>query len=276
MLIPFRNFFRHPPQLIRPGIRWLLSSAVRRLLHKEGVTQLVCYDIGARWGVWPRFKQLPLPLHRVGFEPEPEEAKRLEQSGVFETVVPVALSAGTGCRTLYLARDPGSSSILGPDLARIQQHANPESWQVVRELPLETTTLDEAIQRFQLPPPDFLKLDVEGAEFEILSGGPHALASCAGVFFEARLVEFYRGEGLFGDLCTKLIENGFAITSFEPVGSFEGAIMLIDASACRNLRMETRRVLLLKTAAFALIVDNLEYAVACLRRVASKREILLG
>jgi len=48
--------------------------------------------------------------------------------------------------------------------------------------------------------------------------------------------------------------------------------MLVDASACRNLRLENRRPYLLKAAAFALTVGNFEYALACLRKAASKEK----
>jgi FkbM family methyltransferase len=226
--------------------------------------------------MWPRFADLPLPVLRVGFEADAAEAQRLQQSGVFDIVVPAALSARAGKRTLYLARDPGSSSILGPNLQEIERHCEPINAVVVREVEVDTITLEHAIERFDLPLPDFIKLDIEGAEFEVLSGGDRALEHCAGIFFEARFAEFYRGETLLGGLCTKLLARDFSITSFEPIGSFNGAIMLVDVSACRNLRLENRRPWLLKCAAFALVVGNFEYAIACLRKVVTKRKILFG
>ncbi|MDB6109533.1 MAG: methyltransferase, FkbM family [Pedosphaera sp.] len=271
-----RKLFRHPPWWLRPlWRRWLLRST-GRLLRKEGVHRLVCYDIGARWGLWSRFHLLPLPIYKVGFEADPLEAERLVKTGVFDSVVPYALSAEGGKRTLYLARDQGSSSVFGPDLQLIAQHCEPDNWTVVGEIPLETITLGKATEAFKIPPPDYLKLDVEGAELEILTGGKSLLGNCSGIFFEARLAPFYPGEGLFGDVCTLLLQHGFSVTSFEPVGSYEGAIMLVDASACRNLRLESSRQKLLKSAAFALLVDNFEFALSSLLKVASKKEILIG
>jgi FkbM family methyltransferase len=266
---------RHPPRIVRSiWQRWLLAST-GRLLRKEGVNQLVCYDIGARWGVWPRFAKLPLPIFSVGFEADKEEAEQLKKSRLFNQVVPTALSGKGGIKTLYIGHEPGCSSIYGPDLDLIPQHCcSPQLFRVVRTVQLDTVPLKQAINDFHLPPPDFIKLDVEGAELEILEGAENVLDDCAGVFFEARLAPFYRGEALFGPVASALLKRGFSITSFEPVGAFEGAIMLVDVGACRNLYLEKRRVQLLKSAAFALINENFEFALACLRSVTSKRNIL--
>src|ERR1041385_2410690 len=97
-----------PPGLRRLWQRWLLAST-GRLLRNAGVERLVCYDIGARWGIWRQFELLPLPICRVGVEPEPEEAERLKKSDAFDAVVPAGLSAEGGTKTLHLARARGSS-----------------------------------------------------------------------------------------------------------------------------------------------------------------------
>jgi FkbM family methyltransferase len=272
----YRTIAQRPPRGLRFLWRYWLLKVTCRLLRKEGVKRLVCYDIGARWGIWSRFRRLPLPIFKVGFEADPEEAARLLKSQAFDAVIPAALSANGGRKTLYLAQDPGSSSIYEPDVRIIAQHCETENFTIVREIPLETITLQQAINTFKIPAPDFIKLDVEGAELEILKGAGKILDDCSGIFFEARLAPFYRGEPLFGGVSAALLQRGFSLTSFEPGGSFQGAIMLMDVSACRNPRLENRRQYLLKSAAFALLVNNFEFALACLRKVASKREILLG
>ncbi len=266
----------NPPPLIRSiWQRWLLRS-IGRLLRKEGITELVCYDIGARWGIWDRYHKLPLPIVKIGFEPDPDEARQLAESKAFDHVAPVALSGRGGPRTLFVAQNPACSSICGPDMSVIQKHCRTENYTVVREVPIETVTLPQAIQNFKLPAPDFIKIDVEGAELEILDSARDILKNCSGIFFEARLAPLYLSGSVFGDMTNFLLDQGFAITSFEPIGTHAGSIMVTDTSACRNPRTETRRQMLLKAAAFALLVENFEFAVNCLRLVASKREILMG
>src|SRR6266481_5524997 len=120
----FRTLAHRPPAWLRPiWTTWLLAST-RRLLRKEGVQRLVCYDIGARWGIWPKFSELPLPIFKVGFEADPVEAEELRKSGIFDAIVPFALSGKAGKKTLYLARQAGCSSIYGPDLELISEHCD--------------------------------------------------------------------------------------------------------------------------------------------------------
>jgi FkbM family methyltransferase len=265
-----------PPRPIRGLWQRCLLASTGRLLRKEGVERLVCYDIGARWGIWRPFRKLPMPILKVGFEPDPAEAKRLAESGAFDRVAPVALSGKGGTRTLFVAREPACSSICGPDMDVIRQHSGSEIFTTVRQVPLETITLQQAIEKFDLPNPDFIKIDVEGAELEILTGAQDIIRDCSGILFESSLAPLYLNGSLFGDVATHLLRQGFSITSFDPIGSHGGTHMVIDASACRNPKIENRRQYLLKTAAFALLVENFEFALNCLRRVASKREILIG
>ncbi len=51
---------------------------------------------------------------------------------------------------------------------------------------LLSTTLDQLVGEYQLPPPQHVKIDVDGLELEILSGGSQVLRSGAveSLFFE--------------------------------------------------------------------------------------------
>ena len=61
-----------------------------------------------------------------------------------------------------------------------------EAFQPVFQEYLVSTTLDQLVGEYHLPPPNHLKIDVDGLEFEILSGGAEVLRSGAveSLFFE--------------------------------------------------------------------------------------------
>jgi len=246
---------------------WLIGKLIAEELRAYGVNHFVVYDIGARWGIWEPFHCLPLPLVKVGFEPEPQEAEKLEKSGVFDTVCPVGLSGDGGDKTLHIAKNLGASSIYGPDLDSIARFCDPGIFEVQKEICISTFTLGSAVKKFQLQAPDFIKLDVEGAELEIMKGGEEAIRNASGILFESRLSRFYNAEPVHGEIVEYLQKLGFMQIAFNPVGSFSGAHMLIDAGMARNLRVEENPVRLLKSAAFSLIVGNMEYAINLLRAV---------
>lgn len=196
----------------------------------------VLYDVGARWGPSPPYDRLSaVPgFVGVGFEADPEEADRLRAAKLFHHVCTAALGARPEERTLYVAKDPGSSSIFQPNPAEIARHTTWKGFETAREVKVMVEPLDDVIARHRLPPPDYLKIDCEGAEGEILDGAPHAIQAMCGVTFEARLRDFYHGGATLSQLLEKMLSCGFICLRLDPVGSFFGAHMMFDVVMMRH------------------------------------------
>ncbi|MDY7099651.1 MAG: FkbM family methyltransferase [Actinomycetota bacterium] len=75
-------------------------------------------------------------------------------------IVPVAVGSRTGPAELLLARHPGGAALAGRDVP-------PDH---VGTVEVVSTTLDSLVDSGQLPPPDVVKIDVEGAESDVLAG----------------------------------------------------------------------------------------------------------
>jgi hypothetical protein len=88
-------------------------------------------------------------------------------------------------------------------------HGDPRDTEAVIQVPC--VSIDEAISELSLTP-DFLKIDTQGAEYEILQGARHTLESCLfGVITETWTTEVHAGQKLTGDILTLMHERGFSL-----------------------------------------------------------------
>jgi FkbM family methyltransferase len=132
----------------------------------------VLYDVGANIGAYTLLAAVTVPAARVvSFEPSPANfaalCANLQLNAVTDTVTPIPLALGDHPRSATLDSDaatPGASP-------RLEASASGPRALVDR--------LDDVGDRFELPPPDHVKLDVDGGELEVLAGAERTLAAGA-------------------------------------------------------------------------------------------------
>ncbi len=179
---------------------------------------MVAIDVGSRGGFEADLLAIAWAVDAVGFEPDPHELARLKR-GVEETPqpwrsirhVPAALSGTGGTRKLRIPVSPASASLLEHDAAIGAQFGKPAMFTLERIIDVETTTLDEALDRFTIPLPDYLKLDIEGAELEVLRSSPRALASTLVLKTEVAFIPMRRNQPLATDVDVFLRGCGFRL-----------------------------------------------------------------
>ncbi|MEM6727223.1 MAG: FkbM family methyltransferase [Pseudomonadota bacterium] len=148
-----------------------------------------------------------------GFEPHPEAFAKLQaEKSAAETYFPNAVGAA-GTRTLYAHPKSGFTSLFPLDGARLNRigKGHLERKDDIVEHQIETIPLD-AVEG--LPNFDVLKMDVQGAEKEILDGGTSRLADAMAVVTEVRFYQIYKDEPTFGDLDSTLRAMGFRLYKF--------------------------------------------------------------
>jgi FkbM family methyltransferase len=125
------------------------------------------YDIGANVGFFSMIgARLVGPGGRVvAFEPVPGNAALVRanaNANGFQNVrvVQMAVSDINGEADLALAAYSGGSALVGT--------ASPPD--TIGTIRVEVSRLDDVIDRLRLPVPELVKIDVEGAEFEVLKG----------------------------------------------------------------------------------------------------------
>jgi FkbM family methyltransferase len=185
-------------------------SAVAALLDRP----VVAVDVGSRDGVRPAWRALKPNALLVGFDPDPDECARLNAavaSPETERYEPFALGARPGESVLNLTRDPQSSSLYPPSPAALARY--PELWrhEPVRTERIVLSTIDAWAAGAGVPGIDALKVDVQGAELDVLRGGEGMLAGARIVETEVEFQELYSGQPLFCDVVSFMRERGLEL-----------------------------------------------------------------
>ena len=195
---------------------FLGSKALAEVAERHPVN---AFDLGARSGVSRDLSALAFAVNAYGFEPDEAECRRLNQAAAAGpdpwrslTYLPYALAGKAGQRTLFITERGGTSSLLEPVPGAGGKFSRPESYyKVVRKLEgVPCRTLDQAAKDLNLEHLDFLKIDVEGMEYEVLRGGELVLADqVLGLRIEAGFVRLRRGQRPFHEMDALLRDLGF-------------------------------------------------------------------
>ena len=194
------------------------SSAFADLLEK---IDLRLVDIGARGGMDTDLLPAAWATTAIGFEPEPEECRtlNLQPSAPWRRTqyVPTAIGGNNGMAVLHIPPNSVGASLLPHNPAMVPLYGHPELHTIERCLNVETLTLDEACEQFNLGYPDYLKIDVEGAELDILSAAPKALQHCSAIKVETSFLEQRKEQPLMQDVTAYLVSQGFVLADIRDI-----------------------------------------------------------
>lgn len=162
-----------------PSMRHLDMPKRMHHLRTLGVIPRVIYDVGAAQGKWATLAASIWPnAHIVGFEPNRVNKPLLEQvRNSLPRFEYLSCLLGASRQTVQYTEKGNQTSLYDPtDSGSSRASA-------------DMLVLDELIAEHRIPPPDFIKLDVQGYELEVLRGASQALKTCEGLLLE---VSFYR------------------------------------------------------------------------------------
>lgn len=178
------------------------------------INPIILVDIGARWGVqrpWNNFAEEC--LRYFGFDADAEECERLNRANKHDRSVvylPAAISDKESDTTLYLTAEEGCSSVYEPNYQILDRYLFRENWCVKKEIKVRTTTLNDIFLVNRIDP-DFIKIDTQGAELNILKGAGAYLDSVIGLEMEVEFLDIYKDQPLFSDIDSFVRKQGFEL-----------------------------------------------------------------
>src|SRR3954469_23997927 len=157
-------------------------------------------DVGAAMGETDVYEALRAAgvAQVVGFEPQPQECAKLNAAyaAAGNRYLPHFIGDGTE-RTFFTTQDGYSSSLYEPNLelvSRFQQLG--ELYRITGRQQVQTRRLDDLPEIGEV---DFVKIDTQGAELDVIRGGRQTISRAVLVQSEVEFVHMYKNQPLFAD-----------------------------------------------------------------------------
>jgi len=210
-----------------------LKSAYRAISPIVLGTPLILVDIGAAGGLQPKWRRYRHQTRPVMFEPNPAEAARL-RSAPDTIVVESGLAAEAGTHTLNIAHWFGCSSMLDTDPSTLEGYKIAPLYATEQQVTIDCKRYDELYREGKVPAPDAIKVDVEGYEYQVLSGFGDLLHGVLGIEAEAWFYPVFKGQKLLHDLVAMLGAYDLRLRRLEKVPGFEGDMVCVNAFFTRG------------------------------------------
>ena len=178
-----------------------------------GSVEFCFWDIGARGDFDTIFGDFAWAVDAVGFESDPAAFEKLSPTGKWrsENFIKTAIGNSSGEASLNITTDPIGSSFLEHNKAVGERYHLKDFFSVKETVTVPTLTLPDVLQQRASPPPDLLKLDVEGFELAILKAGADVLKSVVAIKVEGAFLEQRLRQPLAPELIAWLEGQGFCL-----------------------------------------------------------------
>jgi FkbM family methyltransferase len=193
---------------LRKTLRQYLSRKLRspeipnslERLAKLGFKPNLIFDIGAYKGDFTNLCIKYFPKSRVAcfevLEPRVQQLRQLASQNSVVQVFPVLLGAESQEKVQFNEAETASSVLI----EQVQQNFTVKSYPM--------TTVDAIVhEHFNSCPPDFLKLDVQGYELEVLKGAEKSLAKTQVILAEVNLLDIHKNVPLLAEVVGWLNER---------------------------------------------------------------------
>ncbi len=162
----------------------------------------------------------------VALEPVPAAFHQLRtatESLVNVQVMQCALSSQSGDVRMWESGGAGgsdSSSILKP--AKHSEFFSDVTFH--SQIVVESVTIDDLLERKQIASPDFMWLDLQGIELDVLAASPKARSHAKSIYMEVSREELYEGAPTYREVFDQMKSWGFVVIH-DRVGTVSGNVL---------------------------------------------------
>ena len=202
-------------------------------------TNLTIVDVGAAGGLHDRWSHLKTSINSILFEPDPEEFKKLnlDQNNT-SLVINSALSDQNKEVRFHVCKWQEVSSIYKPNLKVLSKYQDADRFTVSKVITLQADSLNNLLEKERVTEVDFIKIDTQGSELEILQGASNFLDGIIGLEVEVEFIKIYQDQPLFPEVDRFIESHGFSLIDMKRTfwkrknaddGSNKGQLVYADA-----------------------------------------------
>jgi FkbM family methyltransferase len=215
----------------RHGLRHGVAATLEHQSAYVAREMRTVIDVGANRGQFTLFALERFPRARIfAFEPLPASARVLEAVTARDKarvmVFRTAIGPVSGTTPFFVSSREDSSSVL--EIGENQERVFPGTCvKEVVTIPMET--LDRLLRPEDLLRPCLLKVDVQGYEFEVLTGARTTLMCVDELLVEASFIKLYCNQRLASDVIRLLLDAGFCpVAIYDMVSDANGVPVQAD------------------------------------------------
>lgn len=186
------------------------------------IPSLICFDVGARNGLKDLLK-ISENISLYSFEPNIEKDDLLGREAKYSScrIINKGLYKESGIFDFYTTSNPSMSSMLQPDEELLQEYFGEitafKKWgrelKITGTKKISTTTIDALVEEEKIGQIDYLKLDTQGTELEILKGAANCLKEKRILVLktEFSFIRLYKGQAVFSEIDNYLSSFGYKL-----------------------------------------------------------------
>lgn len=184
----------------------------KAIFEATATSKIVIVDVGAQDLVSEEHMYRPLQragaTYVVGFEPLPDAGSTPRRTDPSVAMLDHFVGAG-GPAIFHVAQFDPASSLFKPNMEFLSDFvALPSMCETVSSYEVQTTRLDDVIE---IGDCDFLKIDVQGGELDVLKGAQRLLENVIALHCEVEFAPVYQDQPLFAEVDTFLRSIGFEL-----------------------------------------------------------------